>query len=165
MGPFSVSEACLSSLALLLVRRRRTMSASLASGRRVRPSALPAGLTGYGRRRCLPSPPPVRWSTGFNGDTTDSGALALPAHTASLAQLILLCSACRPRRSWRGSARRRCGSHRRAYAAGRTGRLWRRAGTLAPAERAIFAPPRAELDRVDDSTIRDVAASEGVCQA
>src|SRR6186997_2668520 len=46
--------------------RRRTMSLSLSLlGRRVRPSDLPQGLTGWRPPEVLPSPPPCGWSIGF----------------------------------------------------------------------------------------------------
>src|ERR1700694_6238876 len=48
------------------LRRRRTMSSSdFLPVRRVRPSGLPHGDTGWRPPELLPSPPPSGWSTGF----------------------------------------------------------------------------------------------------
>src|SRR6478609_11144406 len=62
----------------LPVRRRRMICLSLALRRRVRPSGLPHGLTGWRPPEVLPSPPPCGWSTGFI--TTPRTVGRLPFH-------------------------------------------------------------------------------------
>src|SRR5690606_19817004 len=49
----------------LLLRRRMISRSLVLFGRRVRPSGLPFGFTGWRPPEVLPSPPPCGWSTGF----------------------------------------------------------------------------------------------------
>src|SRR4029450_7179808 len=72
----------------LFVRRRRTISASLALRRRVRPSGLPFGLTGWRPPDVLPSPPPGGWSIGFIATPRTVGGLPFPPLRAAVPQLM-----------------------------------------------------------------------------
>src|SRR3954452_3198205 len=73
----------------LPVRRRRTMRASLGLRRRVRPSGLPFGLTGWRPPEVLPSPPPCGWSTGFMTTPRTVGRLPRQRLRPALPQLML----------------------------------------------------------------------------
>src|SRR3954470_5906791 len=125
----------------LFVRRRRTISWSLALRRRVRPSGLPFGFTGWRPPDVLPSPPPCGWSTGFIATPRTVGRLPFHRMRPALPQLMLLCSALPTSPT---VARQRTSTLRispdgiRSWAK-RPSRAtsW----TLVPAERAIFAPP------------------------
>src|SRR5262249_52969687 len=60
----------------LFLPRRRLISRSLGlCARRVRPSGLPHGLTGWRPPELLPSPPPSGWSTGFIATPRTDGRL------------------------------------------------------------------------------------------
>src|SRR4051812_33101797 len=125
----------------LLVRRRRTIRASLAFRLRVRPSGLPFGLTGCRPPEVLPSPPPCGWSTGFMATPRTVGRLPFHRMRPALPQLMLDCSALPTSPT---VARQRTSTLRispegiRSWA-NRPSRAtsW----TLVPAERAILAPP------------------------
>src|SRR5687767_15891456 len=125
----------------LLVRRRRTIRASLAFRLRVRPSGLPLGFTGWRPPEVLPSPPPCGWSTGFMATPRTVGRLPFHRMRPALPQLMLDCSALPTSpivARQRTSTKRISPDGRRSVA-----RLPSRATSWAelPAERAIFAPP------------------------
>src|SRR5919205_658321 len=125
----------------LLVRRRRTIRASLALRLRVRPSGLPFGLTGWRPPEVLPSPPPCGWSTGFIATPRTVGRLPFHRIRPAFPQLMLACSALPTSPT---VARQRTSTLRispegiRSWAS-RPSRAT--SCTLVPAERAIFAPP------------------------
>src|SRR3982074_3151434 len=73
----------------LPVRRRRTISWSLGLRRRVRPSGLPFGFTGWRPPDVLPSPPPCGWSTGFMATPRTVGRLPLHRDRPALPPLLL----------------------------------------------------------------------------
>src|SRR3954469_8113027 len=125
----------------LFVRRRRTISLSLALWWRVRPSGWPFGLTGCRPPDVLPSPPPCGWSTGFIATPRTVGRLPFQRIRPALPQLMLLCSALPTSPT---VARQRTSTLRISPDGIRScakppsfATSW----TLAPAERAIFAPP------------------------
>src|SRR3954462_9660407 len=125
----------------LLVRRRRTIRASLAFRLRVRPSGLPLGFTGWRPPEVLPSPPPCGWSTGFIATPRTVGRLPFHRMRPALPQLMLDCSAlptsptvARQRRS----TLRISPDGMRSCACGPS---FATSCTLEPADRAIFAPP------------------------
>src|SRR3982074_3455502 len=76
----------------LPVRRRRTISWSLGLRRRVRPSGLPFGFTGWRPPEVLPSPPPCGWSTGFMATPRTVGRLPFQRIRPALPQLMFDCS-------------------------------------------------------------------------
>src|SRR5438105_12392815 len=125
----------------LLVRRRRTIIASLAFRLRVRPSGLPLGFTGWRPPEVLPSPPPCGWSTGFMATPRTVGRLPFQRIRPALPQLMLACSALPTSPT---VARQRTSTLRispegiRSWAYGPS---LATSCTLAPAERAILAPP------------------------
>src|SRR4051795_10734975 len=125
----------------LPVRRRRTINLSDGLVRRVRPSGLPAGLTGWRPPEVLPSPPPCGWSTGFMATPRTVGRLPFHRIRPALPQLMLPCSALPTSPT---VARQRTSTLRispdgiRSCAYGPSlATSW----TLEPAERAILAPP------------------------
>src|SRR3712207_4094876 len=125
----------------LLVRRRRTIRASLALRLRVRPSGLPFGFTGWRPPEVLPSPPPCGWSTGFMATPRTVGRLPFHRMRPALPQLMFDCSAL-PTSPM--EARHRTSTNRISPEGMRSvARLPSRATSWAelPAERAIFAPP------------------------
>src|SRR6201995_5479318 len=74
--------------------RRRLISRSLGLwSRRVRPSGLPHGLTGWRPPEVLPSPPPCGWSTGFITTPRTVGGLPFHRLPPALPQLMFACSA------------------------------------------------------------------------
>src|SRR5207247_7373395 len=78
----------------LPVRRRRTINLSLGLPlRRVRPSGLPFGFTGWRPPEVLPSPPPCGWSTGFITTPRTVGRLPFHRIRPALPQLMFDCSA------------------------------------------------------------------------
>src|SRR5690606_28790265 len=73
--------------------RRRMISRSLGLfGRRVRPSGLPFGFTGWRPPEVLPSPPPCGWSTGFIATPRTEGRLPFQRFRPALPMLMLACS-------------------------------------------------------------------------
>src|SRR5579875_1096223 len=78
----------------LFLPRRRLISRSLGlCARRVRPSGLPHGLTGWRPPELLPSPPPSGWSTGFMATPRTDGRLPFQRLRPALPSLMLPCSA------------------------------------------------------------------------
>src|ERR687889_2305385 len=125
----------------LLVRRRRTIRASLALRLRVRPSGLPFGFTGWRPPEVLPSPPPCGWSTGFMATPRTVGRLPFQRMRPALPQLMLDCSALPTSPT---VARQRTSTNRISPdGMRRVAREPSLATSCAelPAERAIFAPP------------------------
>src|SRR3954453_8679702 len=125
----------------LLVRRRRTIRASLAFRLRVRPSGLPFGLTGCRPPEDLPSPPPCGWSTGCMATPRTVGRLPFQRMRPALPQLMFDCSAL-PTSPM--VARQRASTLRTSPEGMRScAKVPSLASncTPAPAERAIFAPP------------------------
>src|SRR4051812_31275808 len=126
---------------LLPVRRRRTINLSDGLVRRVRPSGLPAGLTGWRPPEVLPSPPPCGWSTGFMATPRTEGRLPFQRIRPALPQLMLDCSALPTSPTvarQRMSTLRTSPDGMRSWAYGPSlATSW----TDVPAERAIFAPP------------------------
>src|SRR3954469_6761482 len=125
----------------LFVRRRRTISWSLALRRRVRPSGLPHGLTGWRPPEVLPSPPPCGWSIGFMATPRTVGRLPFHRMRPALPQLMLLCSALPTSPT---VARHRTSTLRISPDGMRScayGPSLATSCTPAPAERAILAPP------------------------
>src|SRR6266496_3330694 len=125
----------------LPVRRRRTMRASDALRRRVRPSGLPFGLTGWRPPEVLPSPPPCGWSTGFMTTPRTVGRLPRQRLRPALPQLMLACSELptSPTVARQYTETRRIspdGIRSVAYSPSRPS-SW----MPTPAERASFAPP------------------------
>src|SRR4051812_7820206 len=123
------------------VRRRRTISWSLALWCRVRPSGLPFGFTGWRPPDVLPSPPPCGWSTGFMATPRTVGRLPFHRMRPALPQLMLLCSALPTSPT---VARQRTSTLRISPEGMRScanAPSLATSCTLAPAERAIFAPP------------------------
>src|SRR5215218_1565039 len=126
----------------LPVLRRRTIRRELALFlSRVRPSGWPHGETGWRPPDVLPSPPPCGWSIGFMATPRTDGRLPFQRIRPALPQLMLLCSAL-PTSPM--VARQRTSTLRispegiRSCAYGPSlATNW----TLAPAERAILAPP------------------------
>src|SRR5215218_8503974 len=121
--------------------RRRMIWASLALRRRVRPSGLPHGETGWRPPEVLPSPPPWGWSTGFITTPRTVGRLPFQRIRPALPQLMFDCS---PLPTSPSVARQRTSTIRtspdgirRVAIRPSLATSW----TLAPAERAIFAPP------------------------
>jgi hypothetical protein len=145
------------------VRRRRTIS--LSDGflaRRVRPSGLPHGETGWRPPEVLPSPPPSGWSTGFMATPRVWGRTpfqrlrpALPIEISSASELPTSPSVAR-QSIGRGA------SPSTAAAAWRSRLPWRRAARSCPRRGPSCRRRRAELDVVDDRTDRDVAHRQGV---
>src|ERR1700754_835023 len=86
-------DAC--SYRLFLPRvRRRLISRSLGlCSRRVRPSGLPHGLTGWRPPELLPSPPPCGWSIGFMATPRTDGRLPFQRLRPALPSLMLPCLA------------------------------------------------------------------------
>src|SRR3954454_2391419 len=125
-------------------RERRRLTINFWDGLsflRVRPSGLPHGLTGCRPPDDLPSPPPSGWSTGFMATPRTVGRLPFQRIRPALPQLMLDCSAlptsptvARQRRS----TLRISPDGMRSWACGPS---LATSCTLAPAERAIFAPP------------------------
>src|SRR3984957_17722099 len=73
--------------------RRRLISRSLGLfSRRVRPSGLPHGLTGWRPPEVLPSPPPCGWSIGFIATPRTDGRLPFQRLRPALPSLMLPCS-------------------------------------------------------------------------
>src|SRR6185295_17901464 len=125
----------------LPVRRRRTISLSDGLVRRVRPSGLPAGLTGWRPPEVLPSPPPCGWSTGFIATPRTVGRLPFHRMRPALPQLMLLCSALPTSPT---VARQRTSTLRISPDGMRScayGPSLATSCTPEPAERAILAPP------------------------
>src|ERR671917_230588 len=125
----------------LLVRRRRTIRASLALRLRVRPSGLPFGFTGWRPPEVLPSPPPCGWSTGFMATPRTVGRLPFHRIRPALPQLMFECSGfpTSPMVARQRTSTLRIspeGIRNCAY-----GPSLATSCTLEPAERAIFAPP------------------------
>src|SRR6185503_2069011 len=76
-----------------LAYRRRTIRRSLGWPlRRVRPSGLPWGLTGWRPPDVLPSPPPCGWSIGFIATPRTVGRLPFQRMRPALPQLMFDCS-------------------------------------------------------------------------
>src|SRR6202012_1528465 len=74
--------------------RRRLISRSLGLwSRRVRPSGLPHGLTGWRPPEVLPSPPPCGWSIGFIATPRTVGRMPFQRLRPALPQLVFCCSA------------------------------------------------------------------------
>src|SRR6202043_2228737 len=122
--------------------RRRVISRSLGlCARRVRPSGLPHGLTGWRPPELLPSPPPSGWSTGFMATPRTEGRLPFQRLRPALPSLMLPCSAL----PTSPTVARQFASTRRISPDGI--RSWAyplsfaSSCTLAPADRAILAPP------------------------
>src|SRR4051812_13401706 len=136
-----VCRAPLPAQRFLLVRRRRTIRASLAFRLRVRPSGLPFGFTGWRPPEVLPSPPPCGWSTGFMATPRTVGRLPFHRMRPALPQLMLDCSALptSPTVARQRTSTLRISPDGMRSCASRPSRAtsW----TLVPAERAIFAPP------------------------
>src|SRR5205085_743372 len=126
----------------LLVRRRRTIRASLAFRLRVRPSGLPFGFTGWRPPEVLPSPPPCGWSTGFIATPRTVGRLPFHRSRPALPQLMLDCSALPTSPT---VARQRTSTLRISPDGIRScanGPSLATSCTLAPADRATLAPAR-----------------------
>src|SRR5918997_6405011 len=125
----------------LPVRRRRTINLSLGLRRRVRPSGLPFGFTGWRPPEVLPSPPPCGWSTGFMATPRTVGRLPFQRMRPALPQLMFDCSALPTSpmvARQRMSTLRTSPDGRRSCAYGPS---LATSCTPEPAERAIFAPP------------------------
>src|SRR3954463_4359180 len=125
----------------LLVRRRRTIRASLAFRLRVRPSGLPFGFTGWRPPEGLPSPPPCGWSTGFMATPRTVGRLPFHRMRPAFPQLMFDCSALPTSPT---VARQRPATLRISPDGIRSvARVPSRATSWAemPADRAILAPP------------------------
>src|SRR6266540_1265713 len=90
-GPF-FRERPIGYLPLPLPRRRRIILSESLLRRRVRPSGLPHGLTGWRPPELLPSPPPSGWSTGFMATPRVCGRRSLCRLRPALPQLIRSCS-------------------------------------------------------------------------
>src|SRR6266540_6816801 len=122
--------------------RRRTIMRSLSFLRlRVRPSGLPHGETGWRPPEVLPSPPPCGWSTGFMATPRTVGRLPFQRIRPALPQLMLDCSELPTSPT---VARQRTSTLRISPEGMRScayGPSFATSCTLAPAERAILAPP------------------------
>src|SRR5579884_1182351 len=101
----------------------------------------PHGVTGWRPPDVLPSPPPCGWSTGFIATPRTVGRLPFQRMRPALPQLMLACSALPTSPT---VARQRTSTLRispegmRSWAYGPS---LATSCTLAPADRAIFAPP------------------------
>src|SRR5205085_1150550 len=101
----------------------------------------PHGVTGWRPPEVLPSPPPCGWSTGFMATRRTVGRLPFQRMRPALPQLMLDCSALPTSPT---VARQRMSTLRTSPDGSRSwayGPSFATSWTLAPAERAILAPP------------------------